>query len=127
MPVNRAYNVDDLFEACRWYFHKPDGASFEYAMIDGVNDQDWQADLIARKVRGMPAHVNLIRSTMCGKGRGSPAGACPLFRGGWRAMGLPPQSGGAWAGILMLPAASCANGQQKQEKGDRREKRRYGV
>ena len=29
-------------------------------MIDGVNDHDWQADRIAEKVRGMPAHVNLI-------------------------------------------------------------------
>ncbi len=61
MPVNRAYNVDALFEACHWYFQKTGRRiSFEYAMIDGVNDQDWQADLIAQKVRGMPAHVNLI-------------------------------------------------------------------
>lgn len=29
-------------------------------MIDGVNDSDWQADLIAEKVKGMPGHVNLI-------------------------------------------------------------------
>ena len=28
-------------------------------MIDGVNDNDWQADLIAKKLKGMPAHVNL--------------------------------------------------------------------
>ena len=34
--------------------------SFEYAMIDGVNDHDWQADLIAQKLQGMPGHVNLI-------------------------------------------------------------------
>ena len=34
--------------------------SFEYAMIDGVNDSDYQADLIAKKIRGMPGHVNLI-------------------------------------------------------------------
>ena len=61
MPVNRAYDVDALFEACHWYFQKTGRRiSFEYAMIDGVNDQDWQADLIAKKVRGMPAHVNLI-------------------------------------------------------------------
>ena len=61
MPVNRAYNVEALFEACHWYFQKTGRRiSFEYAMIDGVNDQDWQADLIAKKVRGMPAHVNLI-------------------------------------------------------------------
>jgi len=34
--------------------------SFEYAMIDGVNDSDEQADLLAKRVRGMSAHVNLI-------------------------------------------------------------------
>ena len=34
--------------------------SYEYALIDGVNDADWQADLLARRLRGMPAHVNLI-------------------------------------------------------------------
>ena len=28
--------------------------------IDGVNDHDWQADLIAKKLKGMPGHVNLI-------------------------------------------------------------------
>ena len=61
MPVNRAYDVDQLFAACHRYFEKTGRRiSFEYAMIDGVNDQDWQADLIAKKLRGMPGHVNLI-------------------------------------------------------------------
>ena len=61
MPVNRAYDVDELFAACRRYFIKTGRRiSFEYAMIDGVNDHDRQADLLAKKVRGMPAHVNLI-------------------------------------------------------------------
>ena len=61
MPVNRAYDVDELFAACHDYFKKTGRRiSFEYAMIDGVNDQDWQADLIAAKLKGMPGHVNLI-------------------------------------------------------------------
>ena len=61
MPVNRAYGVDELFEACHGYFDKTGRRiSFEYAMIDGVNDADWQADLIVKKLRGMPGHVNLI-------------------------------------------------------------------
>ncbi|NLU23541.1 MAG: 23S rRNA (adenine(2503)-C(2))-methyltransferase RlmN [Clostridiales bacterium] len=61
MPVNRAYDVEALFAACHHYF-KTTGRriSFEYAMIDGVNDSDWQADLIAKHLRGMPGHVNLI-------------------------------------------------------------------
>lgn len=61
MPVNRAYDVDRLFDACHRYFKKTGRRiSFEYAMIDGVNDNDYQADLIAKKIRGMPGHVNLI-------------------------------------------------------------------
>ncbi len=61
MPVTKAYDVDLLIEACRDYFNKTGRRiSFEYAMIDGVNDTDEQADLIAKKVKGMPAHINLI-------------------------------------------------------------------
>ena len=61
MPVNKAYDVEELFAACHRYFQKTGRRiSFEYAMIDGVNDSDQQADLIAKKIRGMPGHVNLI-------------------------------------------------------------------
>ena len=61
MPVNGAYDVDELFAACHRYFQKTGRRiSFEYAMIDGVNDSDAQADLLAKKIRGMPGHVNLI-------------------------------------------------------------------
>lgn len=61
MPVNRAYDVEKLFAACHRYFRKTGRRiSFEYSMIDGVNDNDWQADLIAKKLKGMPGHVNLI-------------------------------------------------------------------
>ena len=61
MPVNRAYDVEELFRACHEYFRKTGRRiSFEYAMIDGVNDHDWQADLISEKLKGMPGHVNLI-------------------------------------------------------------------
>ena len=61
MPVNNSYDVEELFAACHRYFRKTGRRiSFEYAMIDGVNDHDWQADLLAEKIRGMPGHVNLI-------------------------------------------------------------------
>ena len=61
MPVNRKYDVEELFAACHRYFEVTGRRiSFEYAMIDGVNDHDWQADLIAKKLNGMPGHVNLI-------------------------------------------------------------------
>ena len=61
MPVNKAIGVERLFKSCRQYFEKTGRRiSYEYAMIDGVNDSDWQADLLAKHLKGMPGHVNLI-------------------------------------------------------------------
>ena len=61
MPVNRGVGVEKLLETCRRYFDRTGRRiSYEYAMIDGVNDADWQADLLARRLRGTSAHVNLI-------------------------------------------------------------------
>ena len=61
MPVNRSVGVEKLVDTCRRYFEKTGRRiSYEYAMIDGVNDADWQADLLARRLKGAPAHVNLI-------------------------------------------------------------------
>lgn len=61
MPVNRAVGVEKLMETCRRYFQTTGRRiSYEYAMIDGVNDSDWQADLLASHLKGTPGHVNLI-------------------------------------------------------------------
>lgn len=61
MPVNKAYPVKQLLEVCRRYFQKTGRRiSYEYAMIGGVNDSMEQADLLAKMLSGMPAHVNLI-------------------------------------------------------------------
>ena len=61
MPVNRAVGVERLLKSCRRYFDVTGRRiSYEYAMVDGVNDQDWQADLLAKRLKGMPSHVNLI-------------------------------------------------------------------
>ena len=61
MPANRGRGVDALFEKCREYFNATGRRiSFEYAMIDGVNDSPWQAELLARRVKPLGAHVNLI-------------------------------------------------------------------
>ena len=61
MPVNRAVGVEKLMASCRSYFEKTGRRiSYEYAMIDGVNDNDAQADLLAARLKGMPSHVNLI-------------------------------------------------------------------
>lgn len=61
MPVNRRWPVDTLLSACRDYFAKTGRRiSFEYTMIDGVSDSPEQAQLLAKKLAGMGAHVNMI-------------------------------------------------------------------
>ena len=61
MPVNRSVGVNKLMDTCRQYFETTGRRiSYEYAMIDGVNDSDWQADLLAERLKGIPGHVNLI-------------------------------------------------------------------
>lgn len=61
MPVNRSCGVDRLLETCRRYYAETGRRiSFEYAMIDGVNDTRRHGELLARKLQGMGAHVNMI-------------------------------------------------------------------
>ena len=61
MPVNRRWPVDELLEACRAYYAKTNRRiSFEYAMIRDVNDSPETGRLLIKKLRGLPAHVNLI-------------------------------------------------------------------
>lgn len=61
MPVNRRYPIDELLAACRRYFETTGRRiSFEYAMIDGLNDTPEMANTLIRRLRGLPAHVNLI-------------------------------------------------------------------
>ena len=61
MPANRGRGVDALIAACREYYEQTGRRiSFEYAMIDGVNDSPEQARLLAGHARAVAAHVNLI-------------------------------------------------------------------
>ncbi len=61
MPVNKAYPTQELLDACRRYYKKTGRRiSFEYAMIDGVNDTPESAALLIKRLKGLSAHVNLI-------------------------------------------------------------------
>lgn len=61
MPVNRAYPSEQLLGACRRYFEATGRRiHFEYAMIDGVNDREEDARELLRRLKGLPAHFNLI-------------------------------------------------------------------
>ena len=61
MPVNKAYPVDELLAVCRKYTESTGRRiSFEYSIINGVNDSEECAKILASKLKGMLCHVNLI-------------------------------------------------------------------
>lgn len=61
MPVNDAYPVERLMQACRYYFDTTGRRiSYEYMMARDKTDRPWQAEKLAKLLRGRPGHVNLI-------------------------------------------------------------------
>jgi 23S rRNA (adenine2503-C2)-methyltransferase len=60
-PINRKYSLDELIEACRQYpLGERERLTFEYVMLDGVNDSDRHARELVRLLSGIRAKVNLI-------------------------------------------------------------------
>lgn len=61
MPVNQKYPVAELMEACAYYSErKKQMITFEYILIEGVNDDPSEARLLAERARGLRAKINLI-------------------------------------------------------------------
>ena len=116
MPINRAYDVEELFSACHDYFEKTGRRiSFEYAMIDGVNDRDWQADLIAKRLRGMPGHVNLIPLNDVAESPFRPSRRTAAFQKRLESHGLTATVRRSLGGDI---DAACGQLRRKAEKGE---------
>ena len=61
MPVNRKWNIAALLEACRNFpMRVGRRITFEYVLLNGVNDTDEDAARLIKLLRGIPAKVNLI-------------------------------------------------------------------
>jgi 23S rRNA (adenine2503-C2)-methyltransferase len=61
MPINRKYPLGELLAACRAYPLRPrERVTFEYVLLDGVNDSDDDAARVASLLRGISSRVNLI-------------------------------------------------------------------
>lgn len=86
VPINRRYPLADLYRACEAYLAvKNRRISFEWAMIDGINDRDSDARELAAAARSLRAHINLI-----------PLNATP----GWPTQGSPPDRVAEFRGAL---------------------------
>jgi 23S rRNA (adenine2503-C2)-methyltransferase len=84
VPINRRHPIAELLDACWHYIEKQNGRSitFEYVMLDGINDGAEQARQLSRLLRGRPAKVNLIPFNIFPgtRYRRSPAAAIVRFR-----------------------------------------------
>lgn len=69
MPINKRYSIAELLEACRYYTDKTHRRlTFEYTLIAGVNDSTAEAERLARLLKGLLCHVNLIPVNNTGAG-----------------------------------------------------------
>ena len=62
VPINKRWNIAELIEALRAYpkVSNSERITFEYVMLDGVNDSDADAHRLIELIRGIPAKINLI-------------------------------------------------------------------
>ena len=61
MPIAKRYGMEELIDACRYYFDITGRrVTFEYSLIQGVNDSDECAKKLGRLISGMGSHINLI-------------------------------------------------------------------
>ncbi|HEX9259084.1 MAG TPA: 23S rRNA (adenine(2503)-C(2))-methyltransferase RlmN, partial [Acidimicrobiales bacterium] len=93
VPINRRYPLAELMDACGDYLRARNRRlSFEWALIDGVNDRDLDAERLAQLCRGLPlaAHVNLIplNPTPGYLTRGTPPPRVRAFRDILHALGV---------------------------------------
>lgn len=61
MPIANRYTVDEIIKACQYYIEKTGRRiTFEYSLVEGVNDKKEHALMLCRLLKGMNCHVNLI-------------------------------------------------------------------
>ncbi len=62
VPINKSYPIAELMEACKRYakIRAVDTITFEYVMLDGINDSEAEARMLVKLMNGIPAKINLI-------------------------------------------------------------------
>lgn len=61
MPVANKYTIEQIMDACHYYYDQTGRRiTFEYSLIEGVNDQPEQAQILSKLVKGLNCHINLI-------------------------------------------------------------------
>ena len=92
MPVTKRYKIDEVIEACKYYVEKTHRrVTFEWALIDGVNDTPEVARKLAARLKGLLCHVNAIplNPTMGYAGRAASRARAAQFKESLEQAGVP--------------------------------------
>lgn len=92
MPVNKRYKIGDVIEACKYYIEKTHRrVTFEWALINGVNDSPEIAASLAARLKGLLCHVNAIplNPTQGYDGEATDRGRAQTFKESLERSGIP--------------------------------------
>lgn len=92
LPINKRYPIAELMDACRYYIEKTNRRlTFEWALIQGVNDTPQVVEELAGLLKGMLCHVNVIplNPTQKFPGKATPAARAEQFRQELEKHGIP--------------------------------------
>ena len=92
LPVNKKYNIDEVLEACRYYVNQTGRRiTFEWALINGVNDTPEEARKLAARLKGLLCHVNAIplNPTQGYKGQATTRERAQRFKESLEQAGIP--------------------------------------
>lgn len=92
IPTAHRYPIAEILEAVRHYYARTRRrVTFEYTLLQGVNDHPWQARLLAKLLKGLSAHVNLIPFNPWEGApvEGTPRAGILAFAGELRRLGVP--------------------------------------
>ena len=92
LPINKKFPIDDLFNVCREYTQATHRRiTFEWALVEGVNDTPDQARMLAKRLKGMLCHVNAIplNPTTAFNGKATPLQKAIQFRDTLIREGIP--------------------------------------
>ncbi|MBI3163426.1 MAG: 23S rRNA (adenine(2503)-C(2))-methyltransferase RlmN [Anaerolineales bacterium] len=92
MPVNKRYKIEDVIEACKYYIEKTHRrVTFEWALINGVNDTPETAQKLAARLKGLLCHVNAIplNPTQGYDGEATDRGRAQAFKEALEKAGIP--------------------------------------
>jgi 23S rRNA (adenine2503-C2)-methyltransferase len=92
LPINKKHKIDEVLEACRYYVSQTGRrVTFEWALINGVNDTPEVAKKLAARLKGLLCHVNAIplNPTLGYEGRATDRQRAALFKATLEEAGIP--------------------------------------